>query len=539
MKKTHVQLKGSQRHFLQGSTAIGPASPHEYVQLTFKLRGQKALPALALRPEEPLTHKALENQFGASQADIKKVINVFKKYSLDLVGVNAAARAIYMSGTVANLEVAFDVKLVSYTHPNGDYRGRRGYIHIPESLSDIITGVFGLDSRMMIARKKHKKKRSSVNIANAVQRAWFFPAELAKIYNFPESDGEGQSIGILEFGGGYFEDDLRSFCKMANVPEPRVVPVSVDHTATTQMDDYTIEVMMDIEVVAGICPNATIPVYFGHFTERGWINILDKAIHDTTNNPTVLSISYGLAEGEDVWTVAAMNAINDSFKEAALLGITICISSGDDGSDAQVGDGYAHVSFPSSSPWVLAVGGTNLKMIDNKINETVWKDGDGLRRDNGGSSGGGVSSIFPRPAWQTKIKIDPIDPGAIVGRVVPDVAAHAQTDGDTTGYFIVVGGQSARNGGTSAAAPLWASLIGRINALLPAGKKTGYLTPLLYQSGPGTTDAMGSVACRDITVGDNTSSSIGGFAAAKGFDAATGWGAPIGKNIFNAIKKLV
>jgi kumamolisin len=296
---------------------------------------------------------------------------------------------------------------------------------------------------------------------------------------------------------------------------------------------------MDIEVVAGVCPNATIPVYFGHFTERGWVNILDKAIHDTTNSPSVLSISYGLAEGLDVWTEAAMNAINDSFKEAALLGITICISSGDDGSDAQARDGYAHVSFPSSSPYVLAVGGTNLTKVDNKINEVVWKDGDGLRRDNGGSTGGGVSSMFDRPSWQSKIKINPIDPGAIAGRVVPDVAAHAQTDGNTTGYFIVVDGQSARNGGTSAAAPLWASLIGRINALLPADKRTGYLTPMLYQAASGTTDTLGTVGCRDITVGDNNSASIGGFAAAKGYDAVSGWGAPVGKNLFNALKKLL
>lgn len=539
MKKTHVQLKGSQRHFLPGSTVIGPASPQEYVQLTIKVRGQKPLPVITTRPDDTISHKNLEGLYGASMADIKKVIKIMTGYGLDVVGHNVAARAIYMSGTVAVLEEAFDVKLVSYSHPNGDYRGRRGFIHIPDSLSDIITGVFGLDARMMISLKKHRKLRSSLNIAGAVQRAWFFPSELAEIYSFPPGDGAGQSIGILEFGGGFFEDDLKSFCKLANVAEPRVVPISVDHVSTSQDDDYTLEVMMDIEIVAGICPNSTIPVYFGHFTERGWVNILDKAIHDTTNNPSVLSISYGLPEGMDVWTEAAMNAINDSFKAAALLGITICVSSGDDGSDAQARDGYAHVSFPSSSPYVLAVGGTNLTKVGNKINEVVWKDGDGLRRDNGGSTGGGVSSIFDRPSWQSKIKINPIDPGAIAGRVVPDVAAHAQTDGNTTGYFIVVDGQSARNGGTSAAAPLWASLIGRINALLPADKKTGYLTPMLYQAASGTSDTLGAVGCRDITVGDNNSASIGGFAATKGYDAASGWGAPMGKNLLNALKKLL
>jgi kumamolisin len=539
MKNTHVRLDGSERHFLPGSTVVGTANPHDYVELTIKIHGQNPLPDIIGRPVKMMTHQSMAGQYGASATDVKKVTRVLTEFGLDFIGSNNAARSIYMSGTVEVLENAFDVKLISYTHETGDYRGRVGYVHIPKELSGIVVGVFGLDSRKMISRKKPRNLRSSVSIANAVQRAWFFPEEIAEKYNFPKHSGAGQSIGILEFGGGYFPDDLKMFCKTAKVPIPTVVPISVDHTSTSQMDDVTVEVMMDIEIVAGVCPKATIPVYFGHFTERGWINILDKAIHDTVNKPSVLSVSYGLAEGQNVWTNAAMTVINTSFQQAALLGITICISSGDDGSDAQVGDGYAHVSFPSSSPFVLAVGGTNLTVVNGKINETVWKDGDGLRKDNGGSTGGGVSSFFVRPAWQKAIKISSIDPNALTGRVLPDVAAHAQTDGNTTGYFIVVGGQSGRNGGTSAAAPLWASLIGRINALLPAGKKAGYLTPVLYQTPGGSTQTIGTAGCKDIVSGNNDSASIGGYSALKGFDATTGWGSPNGKNLLAALKKIL
>ena len=538
-KPTHVVLEGSERHHLAGAKATGAANPHEFVELTIKVRGTKPLPDLTERPVKAVTHKALLAEYGAAAADIKKTSDVLAKFGLQVIGENTAARSLYLGGTVKQMEAAFDVKLMSYTHESGDFRGRIGFVHIPKELKGIVSGVFGLDSRRMIYRKKHPQLKASLSMADAVQRAWFFPAELAARYNFPASDGTGQSVGILEFGGGYFEADLKSFCSLAKVPVPKVVPVSVDHTSTVSKDEVTVEVMMDIEIVAGLCPKATIPVYFGHFTERGWINILDKAIHDTVNKPSVLSVSYGLAEGQNVWTTGAMTTINNAFKEAALLGITICISSGDDGSDAQVGDGYAHVNFPCSSPYVLAVGGTNLQVVNGKNDETVWKDGDGLRADGGGSTGGGSSAVFDRPVWQKSIAITSIDPGAIVGRLVPDVAAHAQTDGNTTGYFIVVEGQSMRNGGTSAAAPLWASLIGRCNALLGAGKKVGYLTPLLYQPVKGGTNTLGAAGCNDITVGDNDSAHIGGYAAGPGYDAATGWGSPDGTALLNALKKLI
>lgn len=539
MNTLHTVLKGSERHHLAGSKAISQSNPDEYIELTIKVRGKKALPDLNDRPDKQISHEELENEYGADDVDIKIVIDVLTSFGLEHISSIPAARSIHMGGTVKTMESAFNVKLMSYTHKSGDFRGRVGYVHVPATLEDIITAVFGLDSRKMISKKRHPNVRSSVSIADAVRRAWFFPAEIAGIYNFPEGDGAGQSIGILEFGGGFFPDDLKSFCNIAKVQVPNVIPISVDHTPTNSTDEAMTEVMMDIEIIAGVCPKATIPVYFGHFTERGWVNILDKAIHDKVNFPSILSISYGLSEGQNVWTQAAMTTINNNFKQAALLGITICISSGDDGSDAQVGDGYAHVSFPSTSPYVLAVGGTNLTMQNGVRNEVIWKDGDGIRNDGGGATGGGVSAFFKRPDWQSKITIKSVNPGAITGRVVPDVAAHAQTDGNTTGYFIVVQGQSSRNGGTSAAAPLWASLIARVNALLPDNKRLGYITPLLYQAGTNTADTLGTTSCNDITVGNNISAKIGGYSALAGYDAVSGWGSPNGNDLLNAVKSKV
>ena len=289
--------------------------------------------------------------------------------------------------------------------------------------------------------------------------------------------------------------------------------------------------MLDVEVVAGVCPRSTIVVYFSTFDEGGWVSAVDTAVHDDQNPLSVLSISWGYAEdAPGAWTAGALDAINDSLQAAALLGVTICVAAGDDGSDDQVGDGHAHVDFPSSSPYVLAVGGTTLKRsTSGAVTETAWKDGDGLRKDNGGSTGGGVSTYFARPSWQT-VEIDSVNPGSIVGRVVPDVAADASAN---TGYWTVVDGQGGASGGTSASAPLWASLIARLNASL--GKPVGYLSPLLYQAAAND-KPLGESGCRDITSGNNETASIGGYVAGVGYDAVTGWGVPIGSALLNALK---
>jgi kumamolisin len=289
------------------------------------------------------------------------------------------------------------------------------------------------------------------------------------------------------------------------------------------------ECMLDVEVVAGVCPKATLAVYFSNFTEKGWVDVLDAALHDKTNAPSVLSCSYGLAEGTDIWTEQAMTVINDTLKEAAALGIPVCVAAGDDGSDDQVGDGQAHVDFPSSSPYVLCVGGTALKKNGVGFTESAWFDGNGLRKDGGGSTGGGVSSVLPRPSWQN-LNIASVNPNAPAGRCVPDVAADAA---GSTGYLMVSQGKAAVSGGTSAAAPLWAALIARLNE---AGKPVKYVTPLFYQSNPKTGGKpLGAAACNDVTKGNNKTAAAGGYECGQGYDAVTGWGSPNGQNLLGML----
>jgi kumamolisin len=272
-------------------------------------------------------------------------------------------------------------------------------------------------------------------------------------------------------------------------------------------------------------------VYFATFDQKGWVDLLNQVVAGKPALPVSLSVSWGLPEDDPDLTAGARTAINQSLNAAALLGITICVSAGDDGSGDQLTDGRAHVDFPSSSPFVLSVGGTMLQGTSANATEVTWFVSPGRRNGKGaGATGGGVSVAFQRPSWQN-VHVPSVNPNGIDGRVMPDIAALA----GAPLYDLIFLGKDSPNGGTSASAPLWASLIARINAALPAAKKQRFLTPLLYHNAGAQT--VGQIGCTDITSGQNASHPQPGvgYQAGPGFDAVTGWGVPNGAKLLAAL----
>lgn len=533
-------VQGSRRVVLPGAKALGPANEHAVIDVLVKVRRKKEVGKLDERPNAVMSRDAVGSGYGATAADLKTVVDTFQKLGLKVVWTDAATRSVDLSGTVAEMEKAFQVKLFDYQHPDGNYRGRVGDVFVPAALNGIVTGVFGLDDRRVARRRRrhHEVHAGAAKNPSSVPSSWYLPQMLGARYNFPPGDGSGEAAGVLEFGGGYFPADLHRFCGLAGVSQPTVVPISVDGTSTSAKDGAEGEVMLDIEVIAGVCPKSTIAVYFAHWGEKGWIKALDAAVHDTKNKPSVISASWGSPEDTGVWTGQAMTEINETLKDAAMAGVTVCVAAGDDGSSDADQDGHAHVDFPSSSPYALAVGGTTIPKKTAPLPDVVWFEGDGLRQPNNpnsGSTGGGVSAVFQRPAWQKGISITSVNPGAIVGRVIPDVAANA--DWTASPYLLCVDGGSEPNGGTSAASPLVAALIMLINAQLGGSSTVGYLTPLLYQSGAGGRP-LGASACTDIVSGGNKSAKAGGYTAQQGYDAASGWGTPNGMKLKQAIASV-
>jgi kumamolisin len=209
-----------------------------------------------------------------------------------------------------------------------------------------------------------------------------------------------------------------------------------------------------------------------------------------------------------------MKSFDSAAQDAAALGISICVASGDSGSSDGVTDKANHVDFPASSQHVLACGGTSMRSAKGAItSEVVWNDGKS-------GSGGGYSVQFPLPPWQVSAGIKP---PAKLGRGVPDVAGNADPE---TGYNVVIDGKALVIGGTSAVAPLWSGLIALLNQKF--GKPLGFLQPILYGL------PSGAGAFHDIVTGSN-----GAFSAGPGWDACTGLGSPSGGNLVTAFSNTV
>jgi kumamolisin len=538
--KTHVLLPGSKRGKDPAATKVGDVDPKENMVVTIGLAGPK-LPNADEYVGQTLTPAELAEKFGASKSDADKVAKSLTKFGLKVEDISLETRSMRVSGTAKAMEAAFKPGMVIMRSArDGDYRGRQGTIQIPAELKGIVTGVFGLDQRRMARRKSG----AAVSSSHAATLSPLAPADLEQRYNFPPGSGAGQSIVIAEFGGGYFSHDMTAYCNKFQRPVPNVQAIAIDAPAYTLQQTLALppqqrrqvlgdsgEVMMDVEIIAGLCPKASISVYFSTFDQRGWVDLLNQVI---TAKPVALSCSWGLAEDDPSWSANAVAAIDDRLNAARLLGITTCVSSGDDGSGDQIDDGKAHIDFPSSSPNALGVGGTMLTKSASNINEVTWWESPGQRAGGGGATGGGVSTVFPRPSWQN-VKVKSLNSGSIDGRVAPDIAALS----GPPLYDLIFLGKDAPNGGTSASAPLLAALIARVSANLPAAKQQRFLTPLLYQSGSNG-QPVGKSSLRDITIGNNASNPEPGkgYKAGPGFDAVTGWGVPDGVKLLNSLAAI-
>jgi kumamolisin len=401
------------------------------------------------------------------------------------------------------MQKAFDVSLTEKPVDGVTYRVREGAIRLPAELDGAVEAVLGLDNR------PQAKPHFRVRPAASSDATSYTPVQVAQLYQFPAgATASGQTIGIIELGGGYRAADITAYFKGLGQKAPKITTVSVDKGKNTPgtASGADGEVMLDIEVAASVAPGAKVVVYFAPNTDQGFIDAISTAVHDTTNNPSVISISWGGPESS--WTAQAMTALDAACQSAAALGITITVAAGDNGStDGATGN---NVDFPASSPHVLACGGTKLVANGSSIaSEVVWNE----QSNNEGATGGGVSNVFALPSWQAKANV-PAPTASGGGRGVPDVCGDADP---TTGYQVRVDGQTMVIGGTSAVAPLWAGLIALNNQ--QNGKSAGFIQPQIYA-------AKGAGAFRDITSGNN-----GAFSAGPGWDACTGLGSPIGSKL--------
>ncbi|HEY3939411.1 MAG TPA: S53 family peptidase [Bryobacteraceae bacterium] len=509
-----VQLPASDKKPPQDSQPIGSVEGDSLVNVTVILRRSGAEPAVAhgTAPQALLTRAEFSNRHGADPNDLQLVEKFAHSAQLTVVDASIPKRRVILTGTAADMARAFGVAFVHYQNDltGHTFRGRTGTLSIPEELIGPVVAVLGLDNRPVAKPHFRKKKVTAATD--------FTPPQVAALYNFPTGlTGAGQTIAIIELGGGYKTADLQTYFKALGIKEPNVTAISVDGGKNTSGSSADGEVMLDIEVAGAIAYGANIAVYFAPNTDQGFIDAIADAVHDATRKPSVVSISWGASE--DSWTSQARTALNGALQDAATLGVTVTVASGDNGSTDGATDGKLHVDFPASSPYALACGGTTLVGSGQKItSEVVWNE----TAKNEGATGGGVSGVFAVPSYQASSGVPKQPATSFVGRGVPDVAGDADP---STGYQVRVDGKNQVVGGTSAVAPLWAALIALLNQKL--GTPVGFLNPALY--------GLGEKVFHDITSGNNDDGSLGNYSAKKGWDPCTGLGSPDGTALLSAL----
>ncbi|MGI4757986.1 MAG: S53 family peptidase, partial [Janthinobacterium lividum] len=272
-----VALPGSNRPALAGSTADTRLKARAQITVSVIVRRKQSIPASAIEGGVHLSRAQYRASHGADPEAVKAVTAFAKEFGLS-AAAEPARRTVFVTGTVSDLQTAFGVMLYPHTADGQTLRLRRGDICLPESLIPYVEAVLGLDNRpQTVPHFRVVEPRAS--------SASFTPVQVAQLYKFPTGGAKGQTIALIELGGGFRAADITAYFKALGVAAPKVTAVLVDKAknAPTTADGADGEVMLDIDVAGGAAPGANIAVYFAPNTDQGFVDAITTAIHDTAN----------------------------------------------------------------------------------------------------------------------------------------------------------------------------------------------------------------------------------------------------------------
>jgi kumamolisin len=489
------------------------ADADETVTLSFVLHGRNReefnsrLDEIYQHDLPYMTREEYAEKYGADPADLAAVEAFAKAHGLEVVLTHQGMRRVSLRGKVAQFDRALKIDIERFEYRGRTHLGSRAPVVLPKELWGKVQSIHGLGpaAHSHLRPGGPKDAAATGDTGRAVT-----PTEVAAHYGFGGARADGQTIGIIELGGGYNLADLQANAQNLGIPVPQVTAVGV-LGATSQPsgnpdDSNDQEVALDIQAASSVAIGAKIPVYFAPNDNHQ--DCISAAVHDTVNRPSVLSDSWG--ESEDSFTPDQLQAYAELLKEAAALGVTFVVASGDYGVYDSNVFSMRTVDAVSSFPQAFGAGGTiPVFGANGKIaSERAWVHWENGKFSYG--SGGGESSKVAIPLYQQGKTID----GA-TGRCVPDFAANAERMG------IFVNGSSRDASGTSGSAPLIAAIIAIMNAR--RGKNLGDFHPQLY--------ANAATWLTDIgPTGDPTQDTNGnppdGCSVLKGYDLVTGLGSP-------------
>lgn len=566
---TTLSYSARPRHV--SSKYIQEVNADEYITFTILVRRRPDGPILpdleywqntSLLKREFLSTEQYIKMYGSSIEDMNNVATSMEQRGMTILSQHAGSRTVTVKASVAHVHTHFGTRLKVYQCPTPSAMLRRGSqkaqtfldaecethigydgdISIPVELSGIIGHVVGLDTRSIAAPAGF----SGDPINSFLQSV----PNMAGIYNFPKLTASDQTIGIFCAGGSYLSTDITNYFK--NMPagfttEPTIVDVPLTVGSTTYANSPssvqtitnvgsapggTLEITQDIMTSATIAQGCTANIYFSDLTEQGWVVFLNRILFpQAEKRPTCVSISW-LMFDENTYG----STFSTLFQQLAVVGISVFAAVGDWGAADNVFDGNEHVGYPACDPWVVGVGGTVVGNLQTgpptTFDEYVWSDEKSASSNftfpGGGTTGGGMSTVFATPAYQIAANITQFTDSANVikkgGRFVPDIAGMVGYTGflvNNLGYNFI---------GTSCSTPLYAGLFAALQSTF--GRNFGFLNPLLYQ--------YSNSAFKDITFGNNDPGNTPDspfFLAATGYDPTTGLGSIDGTKMMNSLTK--
>jgi hypothetical protein len=547
----HGHVPAAVARFNLQPTGQLPATNNLRLAIGLPLRNQAALADLLQQLYDPaspnyhqyLTLEQFTEQFGPTEQDYQQVIAFAKRNGLTVTGTSANRILLDVSGSVADIEKAFQVTLRTYRHP----METRDFF-APDTEPTVDAGLSVVDIQGLSDFSRLRPKLVKRSVANAMPKNGSAPDGSTNYFgnDFRNAyapgttlTGAGQAVGLFE-ADGFYSNDIVAYAKAAgngrtNIVIQTVLLDSFNGVPTRGPNSGNVEVSLDIEMAMAMAPGlANIVVFEGNpnnFTPNDILNAM-AASNSTVKN---LSCSWG-------WRGGPSTTTDSIFTNMAAMGQSFFNASGDSdayttGASSVNGvDNTLLANAPNSSPYITQVGGTTLTMNGtgaSYASETVWNWNYDTNAGGYVGSSGGISSSYSIPSWQTNINMIARG-GSATQRNIPDVALTANNifvDFDN-------GNSSDAYGGTSFAAPLWAGFMALVNQQAAANQipSAGFINPAIYAIASGTN----YTACfHDVTTGSNTwPSSPNLFYATNGYDLCTGLGTPGGQSLINALASL-
>ena len=530
---------------------VGPADAQQQLNLSvgLQLRNRSDLASLlsdlnnprSSRYHQYLTPQEFAALFGPTADQVQQVKDYLQQQGLTVTNVAPNGLLIDATATVSQAEAAFRVTINNYVLGANAFFANANPPVIPGSLSSIISSIGGLDNSVKMhplyhlsgpshGKSKPTFKSHAKASPNATQSG-FGPTDLNGAYDgnplqTSALQGSGQTVAVFELDG-YQSSDISAYLQNYSLGSPGISNVLVDGF-NGSAGAGAIEVELDIEVVAAMAPKANQIVYEGPNSTQGVNDTYNKIVTD--NKAQITTISWGECESQS--GNAELQTLDNIFSQAAAQGIAMYAASGDSGA-YDCNDTNLAVDSPAGDPNITGVGGTSLQLNNGAYgSESVWSNpSDTQRSPQGAGGGGGLSSFFKQPSWQTGPGVQ--NQYSNGNREVPDVSADADP---ATGYAVYCTVSAAgcssgwiEVGGTSAAAPLWAGSTALINSYLQQQGKSrmGFANPVLY----GLANAQTQYPpFHDVTSGTNLY-----YPATTGYDEASGWGSP---DIYNIARDV-